>query len=1174
MSLKTSALKLSRETLEQWRRAALLIKFLRQQDPLAPRLLAAKKLAKRTTLDLSRRAALFGGAMAVAIAAPAAARIIRGATPSESPTPPTPITTMTLTNKAGSNIAANQPFEFGLPIAPGVMPPSGAKIKITDAAANILSVGEDNRIVDANGDVRFMKVTGVLGVAPGAPTTDLHVSIIGGTPSTSNPITISNLLSQTIGGDTFEGNLTLTMPSGTAYTAKCTDGLNASSTWAYGSPWFSGYHRRNSLCTEFVCVVPFTNGGTPHPYLYAEYHIMAYKANPGAWNNVTNPITGVKIYFFIWNGFNGASAGWTGVSGDYAYDLQFTTGATNPVTQLALTGGSGTGNLTIPGPAFTGSVSGNQLTVTSVTSGTVATAAGKYQKQVITGPGIPPGTYISARGTGTGGVGTYTLSASLGTIADGPLGSYVYTIVSGTTITRSAGAWAYSATVPNGNDCGKAIVELSGDATGLGYIGQVLTNTTASVFCSPTPSIGFSRNVITSWKTMGVYHYYASRVSNTTPAIGGNWWGTNSDTVYPILSTDHIKASQMMPNYWLTTSQVAQPTTTSVDRDGAHPCGMTMSSGRIKNYELDEGGTGDRDPIGVMPGIQATACIYWSDPNYHAIVRYAMLGCAEVGHRKPYYIINEVYGTQNSIEDVGVYNLASAQSTGVPITYTRAGSSWFQFAQNHSGQTSYFAYLMTGDLYHLQNMHALANDYSLRGTDYAFANTSLSAVTISGSLLTGPGTMPTQTGEHVQVRWTGTSPRIGGVLIGTGATNQFYYRALTTNTGNLYQTKAQALAGGATGLVLFSTNGTGCYLGNGYNKCGAIPTASGSQTRQGAWGMRSILQRTALLPTNPISPDLVAPGLTQANGRRQINTVLQYYSTRYYNNSNYQPGGPRFLPTQNGTNGGLFQQGYFRQTLLNAMEAGVDVSGSGLDQFLRWYIADAVQWHIRTDAYHAAYCSSYYFIVSNNINAGGTPGYTYEDVYNRAIGAPYQTVNYGGYGTLSFTATVTDVSDPANVTVTLNNPYWDMSNKTPYEGKAWVGVGATRRYGQIKTIVSPTVCIMDCTSRSWYGVTVGGTVPPVGAAQGVTLPFPSPGNADIVVPHAETIYFGNNRIGSGSFVYGMLDRASLEIVKQLGTDALSNYDAAVAEMIARNWTDNYPVGNTGGMVKFNIRSRV
>lgn len=54
--------------------------------------------------------------------------------------------------------------------------------------------------------------------------------------------------------------------------------------------------------------------------------------------------------------------------------------------------------------AFTGSVNGNVLTVTAVSSGTIAVGS------ALSGTGIPGGTIIASLGSGTGGTGTYNLN--------------------------------------------------------------------------------------------------------------------------------------------------------------------------------------------------------------------------------------------------------------------------------------------------------------------------------------------------------------------------------------------------------------------------------------------------------------------------------------------------------------------------------------------------------------------------------------------------------------------------------------------------------------------------------------------------------------------------------------------------------------------------------------------
>ncbi len=72
---------------------------------------------------------------------------------------------------------------------------------------------------------------------------------------------------------------------------------------------------------------------------------------------------------------------------------------------------TGAAGSTIAGFVGTASFATNQMTVTAVTSGALAV------NTVITSAGVAAGTYITALGTGTGGVGTYTLSTSPGTIA-------------------------------------------------------------------------------------------------------------------------------------------------------------------------------------------------------------------------------------------------------------------------------------------------------------------------------------------------------------------------------------------------------------------------------------------------------------------------------------------------------------------------------------------------------------------------------------------------------------------------------------------------------------------------------------------------------------------------------------------------------------------------------------
>ena len=87
----------------------------------------------------------------------------------------------------------------------------------------------------------------------------------------------------------------------------------------------------------------------------------------------------------------------------------------NTLTVTASASGNIKANQTLKGAgitgtaSFVGSASGTTLTVTAVNSGTVTVG------QTIVGTSIPPNTTITALGTGTGGAGTYTLSGNAGT---------------------------------------------------------------------------------------------------------------------------------------------------------------------------------------------------------------------------------------------------------------------------------------------------------------------------------------------------------------------------------------------------------------------------------------------------------------------------------------------------------------------------------------------------------------------------------------------------------------------------------------------------------------------------------------------------------------------------------------------------------------------------------------
>ena len=95
-----------------------------------------------------------------------------------------------------------------------------------------------------------------------------------------------------------------------------------------------------------------------------------------------------------------------------------------------------------PSAQFTASVAGSVMTVTAVASGILAVG------QTVAGPGIPTGTTITSLGTGTGGAGTYNLSAILGTVTSEAMTSATTVYVQDTSYPTPYPTYAVSFTVP------------------------------------------------------------------------------------------------------------------------------------------------------------------------------------------------------------------------------------------------------------------------------------------------------------------------------------------------------------------------------------------------------------------------------------------------------------------------------------------------------------------------------------------------------------------------------------------------------------------------------------------------------------------------------------------------------------------------------------------------------
>ena len=129
---------------------------------------------------------------------------------------------------------------------------------------------------------------------------------------------------------------------------------------------------------------------------------------------------------------------------------------------------------------FTGSISGTTLTVTAITNGTIAAS------QALFGVGIAQETVITALGSGSGGVGTYTINTSQ-TVASEQMnsataGAVVTGAISGTTLTVTAvtsGTLYLGQTIQGSTVTAQTIITAYG--TGSGGLGTYTVNNSQTV---------------------------------------------------------------------------------------------------------------------------------------------------------------------------------------------------------------------------------------------------------------------------------------------------------------------------------------------------------------------------------------------------------------------------------------------------------------------------------------------------------------------------------------------------------------------------------------------------------------------------------------------------------------------------------------------------------------------
>jgi hypothetical protein len=199
-------------------------------------------------------------------------------------------------------------------------------------------------------------------------------------------------------------------------------------------------------------------------------------------------------------------------------------------------------NSTAAPAIFTGSISGTTLTVSAVTSGTLQIG------QTIEGSGITNGTIINAFGTGSGGVGTYTVSASQIV----PSTAAIFTgQIAGTVLSVTA---TTSGTISNGDY-----------VTGLG-VAAPTTITAVNTFASTGSSIAVSTGILTigtlTTGTISVGQVLTGTGVPTGTRITSNISGTGNGSTWNTSTTIAVASTAIDgTSYTVTPSQTVASTT-------------------------------------------------------------------------------------------------------------------------------------------------------------------------------------------------------------------------------------------------------------------------------------------------------------------------------------------------------------------------------------------------------------------------------------------------------------------------------------------------------------------------------------------------------------------------------------------------------------------------------------
>lgn len=213
------------------------------------------------------------------------------------------VTSVDIVNASGVD-QTNLPFTFAQPFKQGDLAPTDFLLGKTSGADVPLQFNV--KATHPDGSVRHAVISGVLpALASGA---SVHMSMMrtGSTTTTNDPVPPASIASAG-----FSASATITI-GGVVYTADATaaltNGTNIFATWLKGS-----------VCTEYILNIPFSNAGTNHAYMVAQFAVRFFPGVNKA--RVDISIEATKAYTVV---------------NDTTYDVTLNVGGAAVYTQSAL----------------------------------------------------------------------------------------------------------------------------------------------------------------------------------------------------------------------------------------------------------------------------------------------------------------------------------------------------------------------------------------------------------------------------------------------------------------------------------------------------------------------------------------------------------------------------------------------------------------------------------------------------------------------------------------------------------------------------------------------------------------------------------------------------------------------------------------------------------------------